>query len=415
MGRLSWGVADQALSSITNFALSILVAHAVGVHGFGVFGLTFTTYTFALGTTRSLCSEPLAVRHGARGSEVWRTGARASTGTVLALSIPMGALCVAGGALANSSAGDAFVALGLCLPGLVLQDAWRMAFFSNGRGGQAFANDSIWAALQFPAMLLAIAAGTHGTAPLILCWGGAATVAAVVGIVQARVVPQPDRARVWMRTHRDIAPRFFVEFLARYGTNAGSIYITALVAGVAAAGAFRAGQVLLGPINLFNIGLTGVAVYEAVRLRDQPRRMQRMAMLIGVGIAAVSLAWGGLMLALPAHIGRALLSHSWAAGHSVLIPLTIAAAASGILTGATVGLRALAAAKRSLRVRLITAGITLAASTIGAAAAGAVGAATGLAVGLSAGAVMWVAELDDATRHATETDAPSEPAAEAQT
>ena len=41
--RLSWGVGDQALSSVTNFALSILVAHAVERHGFGVFGLAFTT------------------------------------------------------------------------------------------------------------------------------------------------------------------------------------------------------------------------------------------------------------------------------------------------------------------------------------------------------------------------------------
>src|SRR3954468_20124590 len=92
--------------------------------------------------------------------------------------------------------------------------------------------------------------------------------------------PEPDQARAWFKMHRDIAPRFFVEFLARYGTSAGTIYITALVAGVTSAGAFRAGQVLLGPINLFNIGLTGVAVYEAVRLRDQPRRMQRMVMLL---------------------------------------------------------------------------------------------------------------------------------------
>jgi hypothetical protein len=120
------------------------------------------------------------------------------------------------------------------------------------------------------------------------------------------------------------------------------------------------------------------------------------------------------MYALPPSLGRALLSHSWAAGHSVLIPLTIAAAASGILTGATVGLRALAAAKRSMRVRLITAAITIAASTVGAITAGATGAAAGLAFGLSVGALMWVVELNSATREAARA-LEAEPAAGAPT
>jgi O-antigen/teichoic acid export membrane protein len=398
--RLSWGVADQGLSSATNLALSILVAHAVGVRAFGVFGLAFATYTFALGVTRSLCSEPLAVRFSSSGDRAWRTAARSSTGTVLALSIPMGAACVAVGTIANSATGDAFVALGICLPGLVLQDAWRMAFFSNGRGRRAFVNDLVWAVIQIPAMLVALSIGVHSASPLILCWGVAATVAAVYGVIQSRVIPEPGQAAFWLGTHRDIAPRYFVEFLARYGANAGTIYVTALVAGVAAAGAFRAGQVLLGPVNLFNIGLTGVAVYEAVRLREQPRRMRRMALLLGAGIAVVSLAWGGLMLAIPDWLGQELLSRSWNSAHSVLLPLTVAAAASGVLTGATVGLRGLAAAKRSLRVRLITAIVTLVASAAGAELYGAPGAATGLAIGLWIGAVLWILELNRAVAEA---------------
>ena len=196
--RLSWGVADQGLSSATNLALSILVAHAVGVRAFGVFGLAFATYTFALGVTRSLCSEPLAVRFSSSGDRAWRTAARSSTGTVLALSIPMGAACVAVGTIANSSTGDAFVALGICLPGLVLQDAWRMAFFSNGRGRRAFVNDLVWAVIQIPAMLVALSIGVHSASPLILCWGVAATVAAVYGVVQSRVIPEPGQAAFWL-------------------------------------------------------------------------------------------------------------------------------------------------------------------------------------------------------------------------
>ena len=39
----------------------------------------------------------------------------------------------------------AFLALGLTLPGLLLQDSWRYSFFALGQGSQAFVNDTIWA------------------------------------------------------------------------------------------------------------------------------------------------------------------------------------------------------------------------------------------------------------------------------
>jgi hypothetical protein len=64
-------------------------------------------------------------------------------------------------------------------------------------------------------------------------------------------------------------------------------------------------------------------------------------------------------------------------------------AASGVLTGATVGLRALAAAKRSLQARLITGALSLAATAVGAYAGDATGAALGLAFGLWIGSILW--------------------------
>ena len=41
-----------------------------------------------------------------------------------------------------------------------------------------------------------------------------------------------------------------------------------------------------------------------------------MALLLGAGIAVVSLAWGGLMLAIPDWLGQELLSKSWSSAHS---------------------------------------------------------------------------------------------------
>ena len=81
MRRLGWGLADQSLSSLTNFALAVLVARSVSIAALGAFGLAFTTYTVTLNATRALCSEPLTVRYSATDEAEWREGASAATGT----------------------------------------------------------------------------------------------------------------------------------------------------------------------------------------------------------------------------------------------------------------------------------------------------------------------------------------------
>jgi hypothetical protein len=63
----------------------------------------------------------------------------------------------------------AFVALGLVLPALLLQDSWRYAFFANGQGRKAFLNDAVWAVSLVPAMLLAARDGSVFT--FLLAWG----------------------------------------------------------------------------------------------------------------------------------------------------------------------------------------------------------------------------------------------------
>ena len=138
------------------------------------------------------------------------------------------------------------------------------------------------------------------------------------------------------------------------------------------------------------MGITAPAITEAVRVsRRSYRRMVKFAVAIGVGLAVASLIWGVGMYLLPYHIGHALLKKSWAPAHAVILPYTAVMAAAGMLTGATVGLRALAAAKRSMRARLITGAVAIPATTVGAIVDGAVGAALGLAIALWLGSILW--------------------------
>src|ERR1700693_3209091 len=60
--RLSWGVADQAVSSITNFAVTLYVARTLGAAQLGAFSLSYVTYGFLLNASRGLATDPLLVR-----------------------------------------------------------------------------------------------------------------------------------------------------------------------------------------------------------------------------------------------------------------------------------------------------------------------------------------------------------------
>ena len=420
--RLGWGLADQMLSSLTNFALSILVARSVSTSSLGAFGLAFTTYTITLGATRALCSEPLSVRYSATASDHWEDGAVSSTGAGLVLGSLSGIGCVAAGLLLFSGTlGTSLAMLGLLMPGLIVQDTWRSAFFSRLRGSEAFMNDLVWAIAQLVFVVALLLAGVRSTPGFILAWGGAANVAALYGTIQSGRFPRPQRTWRWLQRHRDLGPRFLIEFVARNAAQSGSMYTTAAFAGLGAAGALRGAQIALGPLNILNIGITAPAVTEAVRIqRRSPRRMLRAVSILAACLAAVFVIWGVAMYLLPAQVGHALLRRSWDPAHSVILPYTAVMAASGVLTGATVGLRALAAARRSVRARVVTGVLALAGATAGAALDGAVGAATGLAAGLAVGGVQWWVQLrlavEDAERamaaDAAREDVASAPAAD---
>ena len=61
--RFGWGLADQAMSSVSNAAVSFYVARELGATQFGAFSLAYVTYAFALNASRGLATDPLVVRY----------------------------------------------------------------------------------------------------------------------------------------------------------------------------------------------------------------------------------------------------------------------------------------------------------------------------------------------------------------
>ncbi len=252
--RVGWGVGDQAFSSLTNFALAILVARAVTPTEFGAFSLAFATYTLALGVSRALTSEPLVVRYTGSSVEAHRRAAASASGAALVVGAAAGGVALLFGATSAGVLGEVFLALGISLPGLLLQDSWRFIFFSGGRGSLAFLNDALWAVVMFPAVAVLLLTDHASILWLTLAWGGAGTIAGFVGALQCRVVPQPFAALPWFRAQRDLGARYLGEFGALSGARQLSLYAVGGIAGLAAAGAIRAANILFGPINVLLLG-----------------------------------------------------------------------------------------------------------------------------------------------------------------
>ncbi|MFB7996094.1 hypothetical protein ACFC4G_25125 [Streptomyces sp. NPDC056002] len=397
VGRLSWGLADQAASSLSNFVVGIYVARSLGVTAFGVFSLAWVTYGVVLNVSRGLATDPLVVRFSGVPDASWRGAVARSSGTALGVGAALGTAAVVVGLVLGGRVGTAFACLGVMLPGLLLQDAWRFSFFAAGTGRKAFVNDLVWGVALVPALVVAAHVGT--VAAFVLAWGASATVAAGYGCLQSGIRPQLTGARGWLREQRDLGYRYLVENVSLSGASQLRAYGLGAIVGVGAVGAVRGAELLLGPFLAVLMGLSLVTVPEAARvLRRAPHRLGHFCLLLGGGQAVAALLWGVALLLMPERLGDLVLGGVWHSAAQLIVPVTLSVAGSGLGTGAAAGLRALGAARRSLRSQLFASACYVGGGLGGAAVAGTVGSAWGVAAATVSGSAVWWLHLRSALR-----------------
>lgn len=399
-GRLSWGLGDQAVSSLTNFAVGLYVARSLGATAFGVFTLAWVTYGVLINVSRGLGTDPLMVRFSGVATEAWRAATARAAGTALAVGIATGVVSVLAGLAIGGQVGLAFVGLGVVLPFLLLQDAWRFGFFAAGKGHKAFLNDIVWGLALAPAMVLA---AKHGTVlGFVIGWGLSGGVAAIFGCFQSRIVPRLSAVRGWLHDQRDLGTRYLIENVSSSGASQLRAYGLGAIAGLAAVGTVRGAELLLGPFQAILMGLSLVTVAEAARvLRRAPHRLPLFCLALGAGQAAAALAWGlALILLLPEVVGVHLLGSIWPAAHALILPATVSVMGASFCTGAASGLRALGLARRSLRSQLAASAFYLTGGLVGAVLGGALGSAWGVAIATTTGSLIWWVQLHAGMREA---------------
>jgi hypothetical protein len=125
-------------------------------------------------------------------------------------------------------------------------------------------------------------------------------------------------------------------------------------------------------------------------LRRSVRALVVFCTALALAQAVGVLLWGlSILFLLPDGVGRQLLGALWEPATSLILPTTLAFAGIGFMNGASAGLRAMAAARRSLRATLCCAVAYLLGGVGGAALGGAAGSAWGVATATGTGAVVW--------------------------
>ncbi|GAA1921669.1 hypothetical protein GCM10009688_28350 [Arthrobacter gandavensis] len=389
--RVGWGLADQGLSSLTNFLVGIVIAKNVGLEDFGAYALTFSAYCLVLGVGRAVASEPFAVRYSAVKSEQSQAAAAAAAGTALLLGAAGSVFALAACALLPEEYRGLAAALAIILPGVILQDAWRLLFFARGEGRAAFANDLVWAVLLVPAFAVDFLDGDVSAASLFLAWGCAGAVAAVFGAIQFGALPSAAASRDWLKDNKALWPRYVCEGLAINGSQQIYMFVLAGITGLASVGALRLVLVVLGPVNVLVQGIGAVAVPEAARALTVGRaKLRRTAAVFSVLVATGAAAWGLVVFILPEQWIAAVAGPGWSAATALALPLVLVQVLNGARTGPIAALRAMGEARRSMWTRIAVSLLNILLAVGGALAAGITGAAWGLALAAFLNLCLWL-------------------------
>jgi O-antigen/teichoic acid export membrane protein len=370
------------MSSLTNFLLAIFVARSLGAAQFGAFSLAYVTYGLAINASRGLSIEPLLIRFSGTIPPTWRRATAHSTGTALLVGLVTGACALAAGRLVGGTTGLAFVGLGLTLPGLMLQDAWRYAFFALGQGQHAFVNDTIWAVILLPTLVLLRMTGHGNVFWFVIAWGAGANVGAAIAPLQARLMPNLVGAMEWLSRHRDLGPRYLLENTGGNVSATLRSYSVSYLLGLAAVGYIQAANTLMGPFTIIVAGVSLITLPEAAKLmRRSPRHLPIFCVAAGAGLTVLAVVWGVVLLAaLPHGLGQLMLGHLWRPTYPLVLPAILITMSQCVTSGALLGLHALGAARLSLRYVLRSAALGVVFAVTGAMIAGTLGAMSFIAI-----------------------------------
>lgn len=408
--RAGWSVVDQCLSAVSNVVLSILVARTGDANAFGAFAVAFLVFSLLVAFTRATVGQPLQITFSSSPAHEFRGAVRSALGASLLIAVAAGVISLIVGALIGGATGNALTVLAFCLPGLLLQDTARMAFFSSGRADRAAATDGLWAVVQFAALAIVLAEHMHDVRVPIAAWGGGSLIAAVASMRMLRCSPRLRGALTWYLGQRHLTGYLLAEYVLGQGLGQVGILMVGVLGSTAGVGALRAAQVLLGPLGILGTAAFMFAVPEVARRpRMAARERGRFMLGISTAMAAVTAVYAAAILLIPEPVGEHLFGDTWRGAESVLLPMCVLSLAAALATGPAATLYGMGLARTTFRINIAKAPLLAVLLLVGITMAEAEGAAWAIAATEVVVVPLWFFRVRRAIRAAASA-APQVPA-----
>jgi O-antigen/teichoic acid export membrane protein len=368
---------DHGLSSLTNVLPTIVIARELGVDALGKFAIAFTLYFLILGFVRNYVQETYLIE-----------AARKPSAQLAQYTAQSARACFASGSIAALVGIITFPFLGelsetitpvlLLMPGLLLQDAVRYHAFAEKRPHIAALSDGLW----LVTFCLAIPF-VHGLVEVTAAWAIAGWIAAIAVLGKGIFsVLRLKGSLAWFIEHKATGGFFALDFTMNESLRQIAIWALALLGSFAAAGEYRAAEVISAPLSV-TINALLVAIVPVAARATTPRMAQITLAYIGVCVFLGS-AWLVVELLLPAGMGKAIVGDAWPGAKMATIAITAGLTISSVVRGALMVLRIMRAMRRGFLARLCVLPISVVCVVVGAWRWDAAGAAWGLTISMVA-------------------------------
>jgi len=411
---------DQAMSSVSNFAIGIAVARVAGAAGLGAFSLAYTLWLIIAAMHRALVTDPMAIEGDARRGD--RAGIEHALAAELLLGLGGALLLVAAGigffVAGMRNFGIGMLALAPWLPTLVLQDFWRWIGFLTHRPTRTLANDTVFNIVQAGAFVAVFLTATNSAGAVIGAWGVGGLAGALFGLRQHHRFSAPrDRATercgwrsklravpTWLgsgwrllRTRWEMSRWIAGSSLLTWLASQGSTFVIGIALGAATLGLYSAAATLAtGPAYVLIQAGGAVGLPEATKAFDERGWAGLASVARWITIAGL-LSVGGCALGVLL-VGREVLSHVYGSHFASAEPVAVVLVLSLLLYALRLGpilcFKATRRTRTLFRLQAVTLLVDVLAPSILAVRFGILGAAYGVAISIVVTvAVSWVAYL----------------------
>lgn len=376
-------LADQVVSSGTNFLAVVVVARNGTPQQFGTFSILLVTYFVAAGFNRS-------VPHAVAMTMDWDDD-RARSGYFFLPSLAIGSVATVALVAAFAFLDGSWVAVSLFLLPLLLQDAVRMHAFAVHKPEVALLSDGVWLVVQ--GLGFVVASSATGAAA---AWG--------LGGLCGLLVTRPWRIR--LRLQRRPVSASVVSAALEFATLAGLGYLTPLLAspviGVVGLAALQGANVIRGPIILL---VQALLVHRMAGPPIGPATCVREALQLSGATMLVTLLCVPPLFLLRGLYGPPLLGATWPQVEPLVVPALLTLVLGGLAFGPATVVRKMGRFALSAKLQAAFAPAFVGLPLLGAAAAGTTGLLYATAAAFTLfGAVWWLVLPKLAGRAATPTD-----------